>query len=79
MLVERLDGVPIGGKAMVASSCSLRHDQVQALLQDAYQARVELLCLDKIFTTLQLAGFIERQLRYLDAAAAELKQSLRQR
>ena len=33
-------------------------------------------CLDEIFGPPQLAGFIERQLRYLDAAVAELRQAL---
>jgi hypothetical protein len=77
LLIDRLDGVPIAGKVLVVSSRSSEHDQVQDLLHNAYQTQIELLYLDEIFTTPQLAGFIERQLRYLDAALAELRQSLR--
>ncbi len=75
-LVDRLDNVPITGKILVASSRSDEHDQVLALLQQAYQTQVALLYLDELFTTPQLQGFIERQLRYLDTAVAELKQAL---
>ena len=79
LLVDRLDGAPIAGKILVVSSRSPEHDRVLALLQDAYQTPVELLYLDEIFAAPQLAGFIDRQLRYLDAAVAELKQSFRVR
>jgi hypothetical protein len=76
LLVEWLEGAPITGKLLVVSSRSSEHDRVQALLQNVYQTQVELLYLDEIFTTPQLASFIERQLRYLDAAVAELRQAL---
>ncbi len=76
LLVDRLDGAPIAGKLLVVSARSARHDQVLALLRRAYQTEVELLYLDKIFKTSQLAGTIDRQLRYLDAAVAELRQAL---
>lgn len=74
LLVDRLDDAPIAGKLLVVSSRSPQHDQVQASLQSAYNTQVELLYLDEIFRTPQLAGVIDRQLRYLDAAVAELKQ-----
>ncbi len=76
LLVDWLGGAPIAGKLLVASSRSPTHDQVLALLRCAYQTEVELLYLDEIFKTPQLAGIIERQLRYLDAAVAELRQAL---
>lgn len=75
LLVDWLEDVPIAGKLLVVSSCSPQHDQVQASLQSAYDTQVDLLYLDEIFRTPQLAGAIERQLRYLDAAVAELKQA----
>lgn len=78
LLVDRLDGVPIAGKLLVVSASSSEHDQVRALLRRAYQTEVELLYLDEIFRTPQLAGTIERQLRYLDAAVAEVRQALGQ-
>ncbi len=77
LLVDRLETVPIAGKLLVVSSRSAEHDQVLALLRDAYRTEVELLYLDEIFATPQLQGFIDRQLRYLDAAVAELKLALR--
>jgi len=78
LLVDWLEGVPIAGKLLVVSSRSPEHDQVLALLCRAYQTEVELLYLDEIFKTPQLAGTIECQLRYLDAAVAELRQALGQ-
>lgn len=78
LLVDRLEGVPIVGKLLVVSSRSPEHEQVQVLLRRAYQTEVELLYLDEIFKTPQLRGTIERQLRYLDAAVAELRQALGQ-
>jgi hypothetical protein len=75
LLVDRLEGVPIAGKLLVVSSRSPEHDRVLALLRNAYQTDVTLLYLDEIFQTPQLAGTIERQLRYLDAAVAELRQA----
>jgi len=78
LFVDRLEGVPIVGKLLVVSSRSPEHEQVQALLRRAYQTEVELLYLDEIFKTPQLRGTIERQLRYLDAAVAELRQALGQ-
>jgi hypothetical protein len=77
LLVDRLDGFPIGGKILVVSARSPDHDRVLDLLRRAYRTEIELLYLDEILTTPQLAGFIERQLRYLDAAVAELRQALR--
>jgi len=76
LLVDRLEGASIAGKLLVVSSRSPEHDQVLVLLRDAYQTDVELLYLDEIFRAPQLAGIIERQLRYLDAAVAELRQTL---
>jgi len=81
LLVDRVDGAPIAGKLLVVSSRSSEHEhgRVLALLQDAYRTEIELLCLDELFRTPQLAGTIDRQLRYLDAAVAELRQALRPR
>lgn len=76
LLVDRLGGAPIRGKLLVVSARSAQHEQVLALLRRAYQTEVELLYLDEIFQTPQLAGIIDRQLRYLDAAVAELRQAL---
>jgi hypothetical protein len=75
LLVDRLDGVPISGKLLVVSSRSLEHGRVLALLRSAYQTELNLLYLDEIFQTPQLAGTIDRQLRHLDAAVAELQQA----
>ena len=79
LLVDRLDGVPIAGKLLVVSSRSPEHDRVLGLLHRAYQTEMELLYLDEIFRAPQLAGIIERQLRYLDAAVAELRQAFQPR
>jgi hypothetical protein len=76
-LVDRLDGQPIAGKLLIVSSRGKYHEKILRTLQDTYQTPVELLYLDEIFSTPQLAGFIDRQLRYLDAAVAELKQSFK--
>lgn len=76
LLVDQLEGAPIAGKVLVVSARSEDHEQVLSLLRRAYQTQVELLYLDELFTTPQLQGCIERQLRYLDAAIAELKQAL---
>jgi hypothetical protein len=76
LLVDRLAGAPIVGKLLVVSARSAQHEQVLALLRRAYQTEVALLYLDEIFQTPQLAGTIDRQLRYLDAAVAELRQAL---
>jgi len=76
LLVDRLDGFPIAGKILVVSSRSPEHDRVLALLRGAYQTDLELLYLDEIFKTPQLVGTIERQMHYLDAAVAELRQAL---
>ena len=75
-LVDRLENMPIAGKILVVSSRSEEHNQALSSLQDAYQTDVTLLYLDELFATPQLQGFIEQQLHYLDAAVAELKQSL---
>lgn len=76
LLVDGLEGQRIAGKILVVSARSAQHDQVQAVLHNAWQAPLELLYLDEIFRTPQLAGFIDKQLRYLDAAVAEIKQNL---
>lgn len=76
LLVDWVDGVPIDGKLLVVSARSAEHAQVVALLREAYRTTLEVLYLDELFTTPQLQGFIEKQLRYLDAATAELKQAL---
>jgi hypothetical protein len=67
---------PIAGKILVVSSSSAGHDDVLALLRQTYQSNIELLYLDELLRTPQLAGFIDDQLRYLDAAVAELKRSI---
>ena len=76
--------LPAGG---LAGGCAHRGQAVGRLLLQpaarpgagkpatAYDTQVDLLYLDEIFRTPQLAGTIERQLRYLDAAVAELKQA----
>jgi hypothetical protein len=76
LLVDRLNSQPIAGKILVASARSPQHEMVLSQLQSAFQTQVELLYLDEIFCTTQLAGFIEKQIRYLDAAVAEVKQAL---
>ena len=76
LLVDWLEGAPIAGKLLVVSARSREHDRVLDLLRRAYQTEVELLYLDELFQTPQVAGTIERQLRYLDAAVAELQQAL---
>jgi hypothetical protein len=76
LLVDRLDGVPVAGKVLVVSSRSPDHDRVLATLRRAYNTDVELLYLDDIFKTPQLADVIHRQCHYLDAAVTELKQAL---
>jgi hypothetical protein len=76
LLVDSLDGVPVAGKVLVVSARSPEHDRVLATLRRAYNTDVELLYLDEILKTPQLAGSIDRQCRYLDAAVAELKQAL---
>ena len=75
-LVDWLNTRSISGKLLVVSSRSREHEQVLAALRETYQTPVELLYLDEIYRTPQLAGFIDRQLRYLDAAVAEIKQAL---
>ena len=76
LLVDSLESVPIAGKLLVVSSRSPEHERVLALLRDTYRTELELLYLDELFQTPQLAGTIDRQLRYLDAAVAELRQAL---
>ena len=76
LLVDQLEGAPIAGKLLVVSSRSPEHERVLAMLRGAYRTDLELLYLDEIFKTPQLAGTIESQLRYLDAAVAELRQAL---
>jgi hypothetical protein len=76
MLVDSLAGQPIHSKLLVVSARSAEHERVLGTLRSAYQTQVELLYLDEVFATPQLAGAIERQLRFLDAAVAELKQAL---
>ncbi len=78
LLVDSLEGVRIAGKFLVVSSRSADHERVQSLLSGAYQTQVEVLYLDELLRTPQLAGFIACQLRYLDAAVAELRQALGQ-
>jgi hypothetical protein len=77
LLVDWLEGAPIAGKTLVVSARSAEHDRVLDLLRRTYQTELDLLYLDELFQTPQLAGVIERQLRYLDAAVAELRQALR--
>jgi hypothetical protein len=77
LLVDQLDGQPIAGKMLVVSARCPQHDQVFELLQSSFQTRVELLYLDEVLRTPQLAGIIDRQLRYLEAAVAELRAALR--
>jgi len=79
LLIDWLEGAPIAGKLLVVSSRDPGHARVLALLRDAYRTGLELLYLDEIFQTPQLAGTIDRQLRYLDAAVAELRQAFQPR
>ncbi|MGE5601605.1 MAG: hypothetical protein ACM30E_01060 [Nitrososphaerales archaeon] len=76
LLVDQVDSIPIAGKVLVVSARSPVHDRVLATLRSAYNTNIELLYLDEIFKTPQLAGIIDRQCRYLDAAVAELKQAI---
>jgi len=76
LLVDQLEGAPIAGKLLVVSSRSPEHERVRAMLRRAYRTDLKLLYLDEIFKTPQLAGTIDSQLRYLDAAVAELRQAL---
>jgi hypothetical protein len=76
LLVDWLEGTPIAGKLLVVSARSAEHDRVLDLLRRTYQTELDLLYLDELFQTPQLAGIIERQLRYLDAAVAELRLAL---
>jgi hypothetical protein len=75
-VVDWLNTRSISGKLLVVSARSAQHERVHATLQETYQTPVELLYLDEIYRTPQLAGLIDRQLRYLDAAVAEVKQGL---
>ena len=76
-LVDGLEGQPIAGKILVVSARSPQHDQVLDLLTRNFNTPIELLYLDEIFATPQLAGTIEQYLALLDAAVAELKQAFR--
>lgn len=79
-LLDRIEACgPIAGKVLVVSSRCEEPEQVSALLQETYHHPIELFYLDEIMQTPQLAGLIDRQLRYLDTAVAELKQALRTR
>lgn len=77
-LLDKIEACgPIAGKMLVVSSRSPEHDQVLTLLRQTTYTDVELHYLDEFIHLPQLAGLIEKQLRYLDAAVAELKQALR--
>jgi len=76
LLVDWLNGQPVAGKILVASARSSQHDAVLDMLTRNFNTPIQLLYLDEIYRTPQLAGFIERQMRYLEAAVAELKQAL---
>lgn len=76
LLVDWMNGHPIAGKLLVVSSRSPDHALIEARLRRAYATEVDLLYLDEIFKIPQLAGFIDRQLRYLDAAVSDLRQAL---
>jgi hypothetical protein len=76
LLVDQVDGVPIAGKLLVISARSAEHDRIRTTMRRAYNTQLEILYLDEILRTPQLAGIIDRQCRYLDAAVAELKQAL---
>jgi hypothetical protein len=75
-LVDWLNTRRIAGKLLVVSSRSRQHDQVLTTLRETYLTPIDLLYLDEIYRTPQLAGFIDSQLHYLDEAVAELKQGL---
>ncbi len=75
LLVDPINGQPIAGMLLVVSSRSPEHDQARTTLRRAYRTDVELLHLDEILRTPELAGIIDRQLQYLDVAVAELKQA----
>lgn len=76
LLVDALEGHPIARKLLVVAACSPQHTQVRSMLQNAWQTPIDLLYLDEIFHEPRLAGFIDKQIRYLESAVAELKQSL---
>ena len=77
-LLDRIEACgPIAGKMLVVSARSHQHEQVLHLLGQTYQTDIELHYIDELIQLPQLAGFIEKQLRYLDAAVAELKQAFR--
>jgi len=77
LLIDSLDGARIDGKILVVSARSPEHEQVLDLLTRNFNTSIQLLYLDEIFTTPQLAGTMEKYFAFLDAAVADLKQSLR--
>jgi hypothetical protein len=77
LLIDSMDGIRIDGKILVVSARSPDHQQVLDLLTSNFNTPIQLLYLDEIFTTPQLAGTMESYLAFLDAAVAHLKQTLR--
>jgi hypothetical protein len=77
LLIDSLDGMRIDGKILVVSARSSEHEHVLDLLTRNFNTSITLLYLDEIFTTPQLAGTMEKYFAFLDAAVADLKQSLR--
>jgi len=73
LLVDWLDGQRIDGKILVVSARSPQHEQVMYLLSRNFNTTIQLLYLDEIFATPQLAGTLEKYFQFLDAAVAELK------
>jgi hypothetical protein len=67
----------IDGKVLVVSARSPEHSQVLELLNQNFNTPIQLLYLDEIFTTPQLAPTIETYLAFLDAAVDHLKQTFR--
>jgi len=77
LLIDSLDGTRIDGKILVVSARSPEHEQVLDLLTRSFNTSIELLYLDEIFKTPQLTGTLDKYFAFLDAAVADLKQSLR--
>jgi hypothetical protein len=76
LLVDEVNSCPIKGKILVVSARSADPERVLNLLRTSFNTPLQLFYLDEMLQMPQLAGIIDRQLRYLDAAVAELRQAL---
>ena len=77
LLIDSLEGEFVAGKMLVVSARSPEHSQVLELLSSNFKTQIELHYLDEIFVAPQMAGIIEKYIRFLDAAVAELKNAFR--